>query len=175
MDARNSASSIADKYIARDGSAPVSRRVETPKKAPLAIRELHLLQRARLRDGKLPTDDVSMTLAELAAMTERGLIAGPPWRMTADALHLIRPYDTMLLADYASMPLLRVMPRGAAVMELIKPNTGGLVGRTLADVERELILRTYDHCDNDRAKTAKMLDISVRTVGNKLKAYQDGL
>ncbi len=172
MDVKNSIALIADKYIARNGGLPVSRKpAEVPKKAPLAIRELQLLQRARLRGGTVPTDDATMTLAELAAMRERGLIAGPPWRMTHDALELIRPYDTMLLADYAAMPLLRVMSHGASAMVLIKPRS--LVGRTLADVERELVLRTLDHCENNRVAAAAMLGISVRTVGNKLREYQN--
>jgi len=46
---------------------------------------------------------------------------------------------------------------------------GGLVGRTLAEVERELIQRTLDHCGGNRKRTAKKLGIGVRTLFNKLK------
>ncbi|HEB53035.1 MAG TPA: sigma-54-dependent Fis family transcriptional regulator [bacterium] len=46
---------------------------------------------------------------------------------------------------------------------------GALVGRRLADVERELIHRTLERCDGNRRRTAQMLGIGVRTLFNKLK------
>lgn len=45
------------------------------------------------------------------------------------------------------------------------------VGRTLADVERELILDTLDYCFGNRTRAAKILEISVRTLRNKLAEY----
>jgi DNA-binding NtrC family response regulator len=51
----------------------------------------------------------------------------------------------------------------------------GLVGRTVADVERHLILSTLEHCLGNRTHAANILGISIRTLRNKLKAYsQDG-
>ena len=51
-----------------------------------------------------------------------------------------------------------------------------LVGRTMADVERELILETLRHCRGNRSRAAKTLGISVRTVRNKLNEYAgDGI
>ena len=46
-----------------------------------------------------------------------------------------------------------------------------LVGRTVADVERQLILDTLDHCLGNRTHTANILGISIRTLRNKLKQY----
>ena len=46
--------------------------------------------------------------------------------------------------------------------------TRALVGRNLADVERELILDTLDHCLGNRTHAAKILGISIRTLRNKL-------
>ncbi|MCK5943633.1 MAG: sigma-54-dependent Fis family transcriptional regulator [Planctomycetes bacterium] len=46
---------------------------------------------------------------------------------------------------------------------------GGLVGKPLADVERELIQRTLDHCGGNRKRTAETLGIGVRTLFNKLR------
>lgn len=48
-----------------------------------------------------------------------------------------------------------------------------LVGRTVADVERELILNTLDHCLGNRTHAANILGISIRTLRNKLKEYGD--
>ena len=47
----------------------------------------------------------------------------------------------------------------------------GLVGRTVADVERDLILDTLDHCLGNRTHAAKILGISIRTLRNKLNEY----
>jgi DNA-binding NtrC family response regulator len=49
--------------------------------------------------------------------------------------------------------------------------TRSLVGRTVADVERDLILDTLDHCLGNRTHAAKILGISIRTLRNKLNEY----
>jgi DNA-binding NtrC family response regulator len=47
------------------------------------------------------------------------------------------------------------------------------VGQTVAEVEQELILSTLDHCLGNRTHAANILGISIRTLRNKLRAYQD--
>ena len=49
--------------------------------------------------------------------------------------------------------------------------TQGLVGRTVASVERELILDTLKHCLGNRTHAANILGISIRTLRNKLNEY----
>ncbi|WP_346891439.1 sigma-54 dependent transcriptional regulator [uncultured Roseibium sp.] len=51
--------------------------------------------------------------------------------------------------------------------------TRAFVGRTVADVERDLILDTLDHCLGNRTHAAKILGISIRTLRNKLNQYTD--
>jgi DNA-binding NtrC family response regulator len=52
----------------------------------------------------------------------------------------------------------------------------GLVGRTVAEVERDLILETLKHCLGNRTHAANVLGISIRTLRNKLNEYSaDGL
>ncbi len=46
-----------------------------------------------------------------------------------------------------------------------------MVGRTVAEVERELILDTLDHCLGNRTHAANILGISIRTLRNKLNQY----
>lgn len=46
-----------------------------------------------------------------------------------------------------------------------------LVGRTVADVERQLIIDTLHHCLGNRTHAANILGISIRTLRNKLKQY----
>jgi two-component system response regulator FlrC len=56
------------------------------------------------------------------------------------------------------------------------PGAGGqpatpLVGRTVAEVERDLILRTLRHTQGNRTVAAAILGISIRTLRNKLRQY----
>ncbi|NKD86820.1 sigma-54-dependent Fis family transcriptional regulator [Haematospirillum sp. 15-248] len=57
------------------------------------------------------------------------------------------------------------------------PNPGGsigtLVGRTVADVERDLIIDTLRHTLGNRTHAANILGISIRTLRNKLRLYTD--
>ena len=48
-----------------------------------------------------------------------------------------------------------------------------LIGRTIADVERDMILNTLDHCLGNRTHAANILGISIRTLRNKLNQYKD--
>jgi DNA-binding NtrC family response regulator len=55
-------------------------------------------------------------------------------------------------------------------------NPGGaeaLVGRTIAAVERDMILNTLDHCLGNRTHAANILGISIRTLRNKLNQYRE--
>lgn len=48
-----------------------------------------------------------------------------------------------------------------------------LIGKTIADVERDMILNTLDHTLGNRTHAAKILGISIRTLRNKLSQYKD--
>ena len=50
-------------------------------------------------------------------------------------------------------------------------NVIGLVGRTVAEVERDLILETLKYCLGNRTRAAAVLGISIRTMRNKLNDY----
>jgi two-component system, response regulator FlrC len=52
--------------------------------------------------------------------------------------------------------------------------TRNLVGRTVAEVERDLILETLKHCLGNRTHAANILGISIRTLRNKLNEYAAG-
>ena len=49
-----------------------------------------------------------------------------------------------------------------------------LTGRTVRDVERELIAQTLEHTGGDRREAARLLGISERTLYRKLKTYDLG-
>lgn len=44
-------------------------------------------------------------------------------------------------------------------------------GISIAEAERELIVRTLEHCNQNRTKAAQLLGISIRTLRNKLNEY----
>lgn len=52
-------------------------------------------------------------------------------------------------------------------------NGADLVGKTMAEVEKDLILNTLDHCLGNRTHAANILGISIRTLRNKLKQYSE--
>lgn len=55
----------------------------------------------------------------------------------------------------------------------VVPKRNDLVGRTVEDVEKELILDTLNHCLGNRTQAAQVLGISIRTLRNKLKQYNE--
>ena len=78
------------------------------------------------------------------------------------------------------------MPDGTGLSEVVASQTAvsraaataesmaqTLVGRTVADVERDLILDTLDHVLGNRTHAANILGISIRTLRNKLNLYAD--
>jgi DNA-binding NtrC family response regulator len=48
-----------------------------------------------------------------------------------------------------------------------------LVGRSMAEVERRLIIDTLEHTSGNRTRAATILGISIRTLRNKLRQYSD--
>jgi two-component system response regulator FlrC len=59
-----------------------------------------------------------------------------------------------------------------AATQSTQPNST-LVGRTVENVEQELILDTLSHCLGNRTHAANILGISIRTLRNKLKQYSE--
>jgi two-component system response regulator FlrC len=61
----------------------------------------------------------------------------------------------------------------AAAKAFDAAGTAVLVGKTVATVERELIIDTLSHCLGNRTHAANILGISIRTLRNKLKQYSE--
>jgi len=67
-----------------------------------------------------------------------------------------------------------VAGRATSPADVARPET--LVGRTVADVERALILQTLALCRGNRTSASTILGISVRTMRNKLRSFiEDGI
>jgi DNA-binding NtrC family response regulator len=46
-----------------------------------------------------------------------------------------------------------------------------LIGSTVEEVERVLVVQTLARCDGNRTRAARMLGLSVRTLRNKVRLY----
>lgn len=77
--------------------------------------------------------------------------------------------DAIILSDEAENPAQGI---AAGITEMAMQS---FVGRSLDDVEKELILGTLQHCLGNRTHAANILGISIRTLRNKLKEYGEDL
>ena len=80
--------------------------------------------------------------------------------------------DAILMPDGSATPA-NSAGVAAANASNTMTNDSSLVGRKVADVEKDLILNTLDHCFGNRTHAANILGISIRTLRNKLKLYSD--
>ena len=124
----------------------------------------------------------------LASATER-LLIGYGWRGNVRELENTMHRAVLLAHGSEIDPDAIRLPDGTQVGEMVtRLPTGAesspsdsawskpLVGRTVADVERDLILDTLNHCLGNRTHAATILGISIRTLRNKLREYgQAGL
>ncbi len=119
----------------------------------------------------------------IAPATER-LLLGHPWRGNVRELENTIHRAVLLASGTEISPEAIRLPDGTQVgaAPVLAPQvqsavasaaavTRGLVGRTVADVERDLILDTLDHCLGNRTHAANILGISIRTLRNKLREY----
>jgi DNA-binding NtrC family response regulator len=82
--------------------------------------------------------------------------------------------DAILTPDGDRLDGPKTVPAVAHATFAAEQVTRALVGRTVADVERDLILETLKHCLGNRTHAANILGISIRTLRNKLNEYADG-
>jgi DNA-binding NtrC family response regulator len=129
----------------------------------------------------------------LAGETER-LLLSHSWkgnvRELENTIHraVLLAQGSEIAAEAIRLPDGARLPEGAAAARLsagdpaslaaaaAMTTTRNLVGRTVSDVERDLILDTLDHCLGNRTHAANILGISIRTLRNKLREYsQSGM
>jgi DNA-binding NtrC family response regulator len=79
--------------------------------------------------------------------------------------------DGILSPDGARLDQARGTDVAAQAAMAAEQITRNLVGRTVAEVERDLILETLRHCLGNRTHAANILGISIRTLRNKLNEY----
>lgn len=111
-------------------------------------------------------------IRELENTMHRAIIVSMEDELEAEALHI----DVPNTATSAPIPF-PVKDKATAPTETKTIQNPGavetLIGRTVADVERDLIINTLEHCLGNRTHAANILGISIRTLRNKLNQYKD--
>ena len=79
--------------------------------------------------------------------------------------------EAILAPDGARLDQQRGTPSAVHAALAAEQVSRALVGRTVAEVERDLILETLKHCLGNRTHAANVLGISIRTLRNKLNEY----
>jgi two-component system, response regulator FlrC len=136
--------------------------------------------------GRKYADANGVAYRPIAPETER-LLASHPWRGNVRELEntmhraVLLATGTEITPEAIRLPdgtkvgggVIPISPAQSAAAHAAGPaeNAAGLVGRTVADVERDLILDTLDHCLGNRTHAANILGISIRTLRNKLREY----
>jgi two-component system response regulator FlrC len=116
----------------------------------------------------------------------RAALLKAPWPGNVRELENTLHRAVLLSGSETIGPDAIAMPDGTGLSEVVKTATlamqaaqtaetisRSLVGRTVADVERDLILDTLDHVLGNRTHAANILGISIRTLRNKLNQYSD--
>ena len=111
----------------------------------------------------------------------QGLVRANPWRGNVRELENTLHRAVLLATGPEIGPDAIMTPEGETITDRPGPAaraaqaaeaaTRGLVGRTVAEVECDLILDTLDHCLGNRTHAARILGISIRTLRNKLNEY----
>ena len=146
-------------------------RVEVPplraRGGDLAQLASHFAERLAEADGILARPFSDATVVLLSRYAWPGNI-----RELEDCIH-----RAVLLAQGSSIePHDLVRSDGTRLLDLELAEPGGLqieslVGRTVEEVERELILHTLERCHGNRTSASNILGISVRTMRNKLRTF----
>ncbi len=107
-------------------------------------------------------------IRELENTMHRAILVSMEDEIEADAIHIDTPGH---LSVVASAP---AAAGSAEAKPVQNPGTvESLIGRSVAAVERDLIINTLEYCLGNRTHAANILGISIRTLRNKLNQYKD--
>lgn len=104
---------------------------------------------------------------ELENTIHRAVLLSPDAEISVDQIRLP---DGSPVGASGSAPVSGTAAQAAAAAQRVSRFQ---VGQTVAEVERDLILDTLEHCLGNRTHAANILGISIRTLRNKLKQYGD--
>ena len=115
-------------------------------------------------------------IRELENTMHRAILMSLEDEIEADAIHL-QESNFNKGSNTAAAPVnAPTLDDGTSTPQPAVENTGGvetLIGKTISEVERDMILNTVEHCLGNRTHAAKILGISIRTLRNKLNLYNE--
>jgi DNA-binding NtrC family response regulator len=79
--------------------------------------------------------------------------------------------DSIMSAESAMSAESVLSPLGPALAPAPNEIVPLLIGSTVGEIERELVLHTLLRCNGNRTHAARMLGLSIRTLRNKLRLY----
>jgi two-component system, response regulator FlrC len=134
--------------------------------------------RERPQDVEILARHLAVKLARANGLPERALSSGAiarlrtlPWRGNVRELENC-VHRAVVLARGDTIEAADIEPSPGAARSGSEPPPA-LVGRTVAEVERLLIVGTLRHTLGNRTHAANILGISIRTLRNKLREYGD--
>jgi DNA-binding NtrC family response regulator len=106
-------------------------------------------------------------------MTDPGteILLSEDVELTLHAVKIANPVSTVHAARDSVCRQQSRPPVAAHVAFAVDTVTRALIGRTVAAVERDLIMETLKHCFGNRTHAANILGISLRTLRNRLNEY----
>lgn len=122
-------------------------------------------------EQKLAGYDWPGNIRELENTMHRAILTSVENELEADSINVqgSKTPDAGKAANQSS-------PSDAETNAAAIQNPGGVeafVGRTISDVERDMIINTLEHCLGNRTHAANILGISIRTLRNKLNQYKE--
>lgn len=118
-------------------------------------------------------------IRELENVMHRAVLLSSAGTITDQTLMLtgVSKPDASTLQTNSNAPQEHGLQEGTPLaqeqMQPFQTGTNPLVGRTVSEVERDLIIGTLTHCLGNRTQAANILGISIRTLRNKLNQYMN--
>ncbi len=116
-------------------------------------------------------------IRELENTMHRAILMSMETEIEADAIHLQESsFNSGSNDSVAPVNAPTLSPDDKELSPSTIENVGGvenLIGKTISEVERDMIINTLEHTLGNRTHAAKILGISIRTLRNKLNQYSD--
>lgn len=126
---------------------------------------------AKETEEKLKSNGWRGNIRELENAMHRAILMSSENEIELDAIHLQESTGSAFAQPAVNAPDSAGVSSASPVQN--PANVEALIGRTISDVERDMILNTLDHCLGNRTHAANILGISIRTLRNKINQYKE--
>jgi len=113
--------------------------------------------------------ELENTMHRMVLISQEAEIEGAAILLSGQAAQMAKPSEP----EEDKMNAISETAKNLTEQENDDAAVANFVGKTVADMERDLIISTLDHCLGNRTHAAKILGISIRTLRNKINQYSD--